>query len=380
MNSMLLKHEQPAVLSAVMKYETTSRVRVMANDAMDIMGGFGLSRGPGNYSGNAYMNLPIAITVEGANILTRSLIIFGQGLVRSHPNLINIINSIEKGDDVQGFRSEVLQLVGHAVRNGAISLSKNLTRPRNKSPGNLLEYYEGQFARLAANFAVCSDLALVLGGRLKVEEMLSGRFADAFGTLYLAYACMWNYRQNAALEGIDDLFEMTMESLLQENQVALHGISMNFPVSGIGTIMRLICFPVGLSYQGPSDDLLQKVSASITNPSAVRELLTKGTFISQQNTEDKHFKLEQIFAKSVEADKILSSCKKGKRSMTVQEEELVKHCETVINDIIQVDEFPRLGAEILQVMVLWSHTRVIIYAKCISVATSYPICCMLWYA
>lgn len=363
MNSMLLQHEQPAVLSAVMKYETTSRVRVMANDAMDIMGGFGLSRGPGNYSGNAYMNLPIAITVEGANILTRSLIIFGQGLVRSHPNLINIINSIEKGDDVQGFRSEVLQLVGHAVRNGAMSISKNLMRPRKKTPGNLLSYYEGQFSRLAANFAVCSDIALILGGRLKVEEMLSGRFADAFGTLYLGYACMWNYRQNPSVEGIDDLFEMTMETLLQENQTALQGIASNFPVPGIGSVMRLLCFPAGLCYRGPSDVLLQKVASLITNPSPVRDLLTRGTFITQQNPDDKHFKLEQILAQSVEADKILSSCKKEKRSLSVDEDKLVKHCEAVINEIIQVDEFPRLGAENLQVCE--RDTYNIIYIFCL---------------
>ena len=112
-NSMLAKHEQPAVLSAVMKYETTSRARNVVNDSMDVMGGAGICRGPNNMIGNGYMQIPIAITVEGANILTRSMITFGQGLNRAHPNLIKIVNTIEKGDDVKGFSKEVMGFLGH---------------------------------------------------------------------------------------------------------------------------------------------------------------------------------------------------------------------------------------------------------------------------
>ena len=321
----------------------------MANDTMDILGGFGLSRGPNNYSGNAYMNLPIAITVEGANILTRSLIIFGQGLVRSHPNLINIINSIEKGNDLAGFKSEVLDLILHAARNSSRSLSRSLLRPRVKTKSNLLSYYEGQLSRLAANFAVCSDLALVLGGRLKTEEMLSGRFADAFGSLYLGYSCLWNYHQNENIEGINSIFEMAMETLLKENQDALLGIADNFPVSGVGSVMRLLCFPAGESYRGPDDNLRKIVSSCITKPSPIRDFLTKGTFITNRDADDKHCMLESILKISVEADATLSRCKKDGKSLSSEEVNLIKKRDTIVNSIIQVDEFTRLGTECLQV-------------------------------
>ena len=172
-NSMLANHEQPAVLSAVMKYETTSRARSVVNDAMDVVGGAGICRGPSNAIGNGYMALPIAITVEGANILTRSMITFGQGLNRAHPNLIKIVNTIEKGDDVKGFMKEVTGFLGHLFTNVVNSLTRTATRPRSKA--DLLGYYEGQLSKLAANFALSADLALVLGGRLKFEEMLSVR-------------------------------------------------------------------------------------------------------------------------------------------------------------------------------------------------------------
>ena len=170
---MLANHEQPAVLSAVMKYQTTHRARLVVNDAMDIVGGAGICRGPNNLVGNGYMALPIAITVEGANILTRSMITFGQGLNRAHPNLIKIVNTIEKGDDVKGFTTEVIGFLGHLAANTGRSLTRAVFRPRSKA--NLEAYYEGQLGRLASNFAVSADLALVLGGRLKFEEMLSGR-------------------------------------------------------------------------------------------------------------------------------------------------------------------------------------------------------------
>lgn len=122
------------------------------------------------------------------------MITFGQGLNRAHPNLIKIVNTIEKGDDVKGFTKEVGGFLGHLASNIGRSLTRAVFRPRSKS--DLSAYYEGQLSRLAANFAVSSDLALVLGGRLKFEEMLSGRFADAFSTLYLGYACLWYYQQN----------------------------------------------------------------------------------------------------------------------------------------------------------------------------------------
>jgi len=343
-NSMLANHEQPAVLSAVMKYETTSRSRNVVNDAMDVMGGAGICRGPNNMIGNGYMGLPIAITVEGANILTRSMITFGQGLNRSHPNLIKIINTIEKGDDVKGFTKEVQGFLGHLFSNITRSVSRGVSRPRSKGK-DLEAYYEAQLSRLAANFAVSADLALVLGGRLKFEEMLSGRFADAFGTLYLGYACLWYYGQNKHVEGIDAVLELAMETLLKQNQTALHGLNSNFPVPGIGPLMRSICFPLGNSpYSGPSDAMVKRAAKVITTPTAIRSLLSEGIFISA-NPEDRVRMLNDVLPLAVEADKAVEAAKKAKLTLTAEEAALVAKVSKMVNEIVQVDVFDKLGSE-----------------------------------
>eukprot|EP01035_Chromulina_nebulosa_P026393 gene26393-34540_t len=344
-NSMLGQHEQPAVLSAVMKYETTSRSRKVVNDAMDVMGGAGICRGPSNMIGNGYMGLPIAITVEGANILTRSMITFGQGLNRSHPNLIKIINTIEKGDDVKGFTTEVKGFLGHLFSNVARSLVRAVTRPRSKGK-DLESYYEAQLSRLSANFAVSADLALVLGGRLKFEEMLSGRFADAFGTLYLGYACLWYYSQNKHVEGIDQVVELAMETILQQNQTALHGINVNFPIPLIGPLMRAICFPLGNNpYQGPTDKMVQKAAKNITTETGIRNLLSEGIFISK-DPKDRVRMLNDVLPLAIAADKAVAAAKSAKRELTAEEKALIEKVTKLVDEIVQVDVFDKLGVEL----------------------------------
>lgn len=342
-NSMLAKHEQPAVLSAVMKYETTSRARHVVNDAMDVMGGSGICRGPNNIVGNGYMGIPVAITVEGANILTRSMITFGQGLNRAHPNLIKIVNTIEKGDDVKGFTKEVMGFMGHLFANVGRSLTRAVTRPRSKGK-DLEAYYEGQLGRLASNFAVSADLALVLGGRLKFEEMLSGRFADAFGTLYLGYACLWYYQQNKHIEGVSEVMELAMENLLKQNQEALVGIADNFPIFGIGSIMKTLCFPTGQPYTGSNDAMRKKASDLISTPSGVRSLLSEGIFISD-NPKDRLRMMNDILPDAVAIDKAVAAAKKAKRALTAEEQKTLARVNAVVNEIVQVDVFDKLGAE-----------------------------------
>jgi alkylation response protein AidB-like acyl-CoA dehydrogenase len=343
-NSMLANHEQPAVLSAVMKYETTSRSRLVVNDAMDILGGSGICRGPGNMVGNGYMALPIAITVEGANILTRSMMIFGQGVNRSHPNLIKIINTIEKGDDVSGFTKEVFGFLGHLGTNIVRSLTRATLRPRTK--GEIDLYYEAQLSRLSANFAVCADLGLVLGGKLKFEEMLSGRYADIFGTLYLGYAATWFYRQNRNVHGIDAVYSLAMENILKQNEAAIKSLADNFPVFGMGTLMKRICFPLGgaNTYNGPSDELVQTAAQLISLPTGVRSLLSEGIFISN-DPKDRVRMLNDILPKSVAVDKMVADAKKAKRDLTAAEKAQVAEVAAVVNELVQVDVFDKLGLE-----------------------------------
>ena len=340
-NAMLAKHEQPAVLSAVMKYETTHRSRQVVNDAMDVVGGAGICRGPSNSLGNGYMSLPIAITVEGANILTRSMIIFGQGLNRAHPNLMQIIKTIEKGDDVEGFKKEVLGFFGHLLSNMGRSIGSAFA-PLGSSKGKMLNYYESNLAKQAANFAVCADLALALGGRLKFEEMLSGRFADAFGTLYLGYACLWYYKQNENVEGAKELCDLALANILVQNDAALRGIADNFPIAGIGPLMKIFLGP--FKSAGPNDAMRKQASDLITKPSQIRTLLSHGVFVSK-NPKDRMNILIKVLPDAVKADEIQARAKKEKRDLTADEKKLIETVNSLVNDIIQVDSFDKLGIE-----------------------------------
>lgn len=344
-NSILSKHEQPAVLSAIMKYEMTSRARVIINDAMDIMGGSAICRGKSNLFGNGYMNIPISITVEGANILTRSLIIFGQGLTRAHPHLLTIIKSLENGNDMKSFKEGTIGLIKHFMSNGINSIIRSITRPRTITSNNLIEYYNGQLSRLAANFAFCSDVALILGGRLKFEEMLSARFADCLGSLFLGYACLWNYQHNRHINGIDKLLEISMESLLQRTEHALIGISDNFPLPQV-KLLKTICFPTGINvYNGITDKMIINTSDLITNPTEIRNLLSENIFISN-DPNDKLHKLLETFPKAIEMDKLLFESKKTGRALTISEIKFIDEVKIAIDDLIQVDSFDKLGIEI----------------------------------
>jgi hypothetical protein len=156
-NAMLNKHEQPSVISAIMKQQMTGRMRTVVNYGMDILGGAGICNGPSNFLANAYTSIPIAITVEGANTLTRSLIQFGQGLTRSHPHLIDIIKSIEAGNDMKGFNASLAATISHAMVNLGRSLGKTVTRSRVKG-SDPVAYYESQLSKIAANFATYYSL------------------------------------------------------------------------------------------------------------------------------------------------------------------------------------------------------------------------------
>ncbi|TMW56095.1 hypothetical protein Poli38472_008743 [Pythium oligandrum] len=342
-NAMINQHEQPAVLSGVCKQQITNRGRDVVNRGMDVIGGAGICRGPNNFLAGVYSSVPVAITVEGANILTRSLIIFGQGLTRAHPHLYDLIKTIQHGDDIAGFKREVNHLVKHGVANTVGSLSSAVTRSRSKS--NLLEHYESQMSKIAKNFAVSADLALVMGGKLKFAEMISGRFADVFSSIYLGYSAMWYYKNNRHVEGIDLIFDYTMNQLCYDAQEGLIGISKNFPVPGVGLAMRTLSFPFGRTYDLPSDKDRKKVADLISTDSAVRNLLSESVFVSSKPTDRVHL-INATLGKAVEADKILAKLRKEKRNATTEEQKLIDEVEAAREQIIQVDSFEGLGAEL----------------------------------
>ncbi|EQC34919.1 hypothetical protein SDRG_07717 [Saprolegnia diclina VS20] len=342
-NGMINQHEQPAVISGVCKQQITARGRDAVIQAMDVLGGAGICRGPSNFLANTYISMPVAITVEGANTLTRSLIIYGQGLTRAHPHLYPLIKTLQDGNDLAGFKTHVNALIGHGVSNTAASLTRAATRSRSKS--DLLGHYESQMSRLAANFAVMSDMALVLGGKLKFAEMISGRFADAFSSLYLGYSTLWFYQQNKHVQGIDPVFDYAMTSLCYEAQTALYGIQDNFPVPGIGGAMRAVTFPFGQSYAPPSDAQVRKVADLVSTDSGIRDLFAESMFISN-DPEDRVALIHATLPKAIKADAVLATLRKEKRSATAAEQALIDEVEVAREKIIQVDAFDGLGKEI----------------------------------
>lgn len=341
-NAMLNHHEQPAVISAIMKQQMTSRMRTIVNNGMDILGGAGICNGPRNFLANAYTGVPIAITVEGANILTRSLIQFGQGLNRAHPHLLHLVASIQHGDHVKGFYGEVANILKHAVSNGASAFIDSFTRSRNKD--NLVDHYTSQLERLSASFAFCSDVALSMGGKLKVAEFISGRFADVLSNIYLGYATLWHYSKfprNDAKPVVD----YAMMTICHDIEKAFFGIFDNFPVEGLGSLMKMTTFPTGSCYPLPSDKLTRKVATAITTVTDVRQQFAENIFIPKDLTEQTGL-IHDTFAKALEVDKIYTSMRKEKRSATPKEQKLIDEVEAAREKIIQVDSFPRLGQEI----------------------------------
>ncbi|KAF1330917.1 Acyl-coenzyme a dehydrogenase, partial [Globisporangium splendens] len=341
-NAMINQHEQPAVISGVCKQQITDRGRDVVIRGMDVLGGAGICKGPNNFLASVYTSLPVAITVEGANILTRSLIIFGQGLTRAHPHLYELIKTIQHGDDIAGFKREVNNLVKHGVVNTTGSLTSAVTRSRSKN--DLLEHYESQLSKIAKNFAMSADLALVLGGKLKFAEMISGRFADVFSSLYLGYSALWFYKNNRHVEGIDAIFDYSMTQLCYEAQQGLVGISKNFPVPGVGGLMRGLSFPFGLPYDVPTDKQTRKVAELLSTDNQVRNMLSQSMFVSK-NENDRVALLNATLPKAVKADAILTKLRKEKRNATAEEKKLIDEVEAAREVIIQVDSFAGLGAE-----------------------------------
>jgi acyl-CoA dehydrogenase len=346
-NAMLNQHEQPAVISAIMKQQMTERMRKCVNDGMDILGGAGICNGRSNFLGNAYACVPIAITVEGANTLTRSLIQFGQGLTRSHPHLLNIINSIQNGNDQEGFNKALQKTIGHALMNTGRSLNGTLFRRRVKG-NDPVGYYDSQLNKLSANFALCSDFALVLGGKLKFAEFTSGRFADVLSNLYLGYATLWYYQQNQTKDKDSEaVLDMAMQTILFDIEQAYDDLFNNFPAPVIGSVMRLLTFPTGKNHSKPRDTTVAAAANAISKPSSVRDVLMSDLFISQ-NPGDRVGLINNSLEKIVEADNVLSQLRKERRPPTPIEKALIEDADVCREIIIQVDSFSRLGREIYE--------------------------------
>jgi acyl-CoA dehydrogenase len=273
--------EKPSVPSAMLKYHVTEMGRQVANDAMDVHGGKGICLGPKNYLGRGYQVVPIAITVEGANLLTRNLIIFGQGAVRCHPFVLKEMNAARDPDHERGVKEFDRALVGHigfTLSNAARSLIMGLTLARfTAAPvaGPTARYYQ-HIVRFSASFAFAVDVAmLTLGGYLKKKENLSARLGDVLSCMYLASMVLKHYENRGRSAAELPMVEWACRNLLYHAQEQLHVFLRNFPSRVFAAIMRMLVFPRGLTYSAPSDRLASTLAAIVMNPTEAREELCR---------------------------------------------------------------------------------------------------------
>ncbi|WP_349971803.1 acyl-CoA dehydrogenase [Pseudomonas caspiana] len=259
--------EKPSVLSAILKYHLTERGRECITHAMDVHGGKGIIMGPNNYLGRNWQGAPIFITVEGANILSRNLMIFGQGAIRCHPFVLKEMALAGRSDHDQAlleFDSLLLKHIGFAVSNVASTFILNLGFGHfEKAPGDSLSqgYYRA-LNRQAAAFATLADLSMMLlGGELKRRERLSARLGDVLSHLYLASAALKRYHDLNYPEHLQPVFRWAMEEALGESERALDELLSNFPNRVLGVLLRVVVFPFGRRHKGPSDKLDAQVAA-----------------------------------------------------------------------------------------------------------------------
>ncbi|HET6492504.1 MAG TPA: acyl-CoA dehydrogenase, partial [Burkholderiales bacterium] len=283
--------EKPAVISAIVKYHLTERGRMVINDAMDVHGGKAICMGPKNYLGRSYQQVPIAITVEGANILTRCMIIFGQGAIRGHPYVLREINATRETDSEKALREfddAFFRHMGFIISNGARALFLGLTAGRfSSAPGDAdtRRYYQ-QLTRWSAAFAFATDVAmLLLGGQLKRKEKLSARLGDVLSQLYLCSATLKRYEDGGRPRDELPLLHWSIQDALYRIQSAFAGLAENFPGRSARLLLSLTAFPAGRRLSPPSDELGHRVASLLLEPSAVRDRLTAGTFIPSDPNE-----------------------------------------------------------------------------------------------
>ncbi len=261
--------EKPSVLSAILKYHLTERSRECVSHAMDVHGGKGIILGPNNYLGRAWQGAPIPITVEGANILSRNLMIFGQGAIRCHPFVLAemaLASDEDRNRALVEFDRLLLKHIGFAAGNAASSLLLGLSLGRlGDAPGdNLCRPYFRALDRLAAAFALLADSSmLLLGGELKRRERLSARLGDALSYLYLASAALKRYHDRDYAEHLQPLLRWALEECLGKAEQALDGLLDNFPNALMGGLLRVLVFPLGRRHPGPSDKLDAEVARVI---------------------------------------------------------------------------------------------------------------------
>ncbi|EPD3274905.1 acyl-CoA dehydrogenase FadE [Cronobacter sakazakii] len=319
--------EKPAVLSAIVKYHCTHRGQQSIIDAMDIAGGKGIMLGEGNFLARAYQGAPIAITVEGANILTRTMMIFGQGAIRCHPYVLEEMAAAQN-NDVNAFDKLLFRHIGHVgsnlVRSFWLGLTNGLTS-RSPTRDATRRYYQ-HINRLSASLALLSDVSMaVLGGSLKRRERISARLGDVLSQLYLASAVLKRYDDEGRQEADLPLVHWGVQDALHQAEQAISDLLRNFPNGAVAALLSLAIFPAGRRYDAPSDKLDHKLAKILQTPSATRSRIGRGQYLTPSEHNPVGL-LEQALLEVMAADPIHQRiCKEmGKNLPFTRLDELAK--------------------------------------------------------
>ncbi|WP_371264310.1 acyl-CoA dehydrogenase [Nitrosospira sp. Nsp14] len=359
--------EKPSVISAIVKYHLTERGRQAINDAMDVHGGKGICLGPSNYLGRGYQQIPVSITVEGANILTRNMIIFGQGAIRCHPYLLREISAANDRNAERASQHFDKALAGHVaytLSNGARTFLHGLTGGTLASaPGSVApetQRYYSQLTRFSAAFAFLADISLLtLGGALKRKERISARLGDILSMLYLCSAALKRFEDDGRPTADLPLLHWSVQDALYRMQHAFEGLLNNFPgKAATASLLRFMVFPLGTAFSPPSDKVSHEVAKLMLSAGEARDRLTEGIFIPDSADEPLSV-LEQALqcaevCDAVEA-KLRAAVKTGRipaegeekisaalkqRVITSNELELMAGMKSLRRRVIMVDDFP----------------------------------------
>ncbi|MBI2995075.1 MAG: acyl-CoA dehydrogenase, partial [Gammaproteobacteria bacterium] len=359
---------KPSVPSAILKYHCTEMARQVINDAFDIHGGKAVMRGPRNYLAPGYESIPVAITVEGANIMTRSLMIFGQGAIRSHPYVLKEMELAQREDSpdtLAEFDRTLFAHAGFTCTNAARAFWHGLTRsafaPAPSSANDQLRRWYREVNRLSAAFALVADSAmLTMQASLKRREMISGRLGDLLSMIYLASMVLKNHEDEQCPEEDLPLVEWSCRYLLHAYQEAMHEVLQNLPNRPAAFVLRLVVFPTGRHYRKPSDRLDSTVAALITRATAARRRLIAGIYLTPMDNNplgrlnalleeaDGLEPLERKLREAVKADRIPSLLGRelidaGEKAgvLDASEAKRMREYDARVMDVIHVDEFGR---------------------------------------
>jgi len=349
--------EKPSVPSAILKYHCTEMARTILNDGMDINAGKAVIQGPKNYIANLYQSFPVAITVEGANILTRSLIIFGQGAIRCHPYVLEEMEAAST-DDLNRFDNALFGHIGFAISN--IVRAKSLAVFGKFLPSHGDDFTKPYYAsldRYSACFGVAADMAmLTMGGSLKFREMTSARLGDLLSSLYLASMVLKHYENQGSQEADQPFVTYALDHLLYEFETQYKRFTNNLNVPAVGPLLKLAAFPLGSRRRPPSDKTIKSVAKIISRPGDARERAINGIYLSDETPAGKMGNVMQmVFDYNDIGKKIREGVKEGKVSdiigaaqidqaeevgvLTKEEADNIRKLDAARMEFVHVDDF-----------------------------------------